>query len=1166
MAIKNNIIIGLLLLTLISSGIVYVEWTNNARIRVDNDKTTFYVPHEDYPWMWVVSGREYNQLYDGTSLIYRDTKNIHVETSYDKDTITIKRTTPYLRGAVIIDNYFFDGKQTNIELFPIKHTVEVINATGKFYRYEVKDLTYNGATFKLDGEQTSQDFGKNMKVTWWEKYRLGWIYSSGSMYVKSEKLSNNSETFEVRLFDPVKYGYTLSLYLDGVNDSRKYEYYTTANITANITSCNPYPDDLCYQENATSISTCGALSTGTYEYNGSWLTGENVTDNNWSSYDLPIGEDKANYYWINYSKPNNAVRDGTLWEFLIGLEGVEDVQNVSIPTQCWANNPIQLRFYNFNPSFGFATNKAECWNGTDWGNGVSSSYLGVSYETLNVYEEAMNWNISDNECDLCVDIDDGITNLSNSMGDKNYSCGSNSVSFNYPIYILRQNEFNDSTTETNISSGNSTFILIDNMTDIIQFQFNLTNNGTFSENVTIDVDEDNVPEVNLLGKLTGANLLIDYFYSDNQKETKLNLTRSTAGTKTIYMNISTNGFSDDNPVENFTFRLDGFNIDGNNQFNKEENFSNTTLFSGTYNENISLFSAVEDFYNNDTIDWEVILNQSGGETLSIINPFTSNSYLQFQIPYFETENPNSRTNQMIEHLDNLDIRNASQISTNLTHYVYWANYPDAVMSYSDNIYLTDGTVSVALWTQTGYAGESSSGGGTTAIDLHLIRVSDTDINVYLGNSFSKTVSISSFDTSIRPYLKFSLAYSNAGGNGNRIFTSIFKLWNVSVSGISMKMDNSTYSLSPTNYTSDSLNITPDNIERATLTSNVYNPSNTTLTYYLSNDNQTTWEEVSNGVIHPFTSTGKNISARFQLETLNESISPIVYSYIVDISPSVVTNLSVDIGADGVTEWSYENPLNSSNSPQNFTENGTAVKDYIDTSCSEEQTCYIPISLSFGTAGNVQITEFNLTHNPNPINITSSLVEPFNLINLTFTYTDGLIQASNLILDYLGSKNITFLAHYWNDTSFNDSQIMQVKYSKFNVSLPNNTEYWEVFPKSNTQQNVTPYSQNNETPIWNVTSLAYDTPFDVYVKTNETLNSCLNITFTNSSVKGSLKLNTTSQLIGNDTIPLTGSFDVWNWVDLNNCSNRFEIPYFYWAAICTDCVLTEDFDETNLIET
>ncbi len=119
---------------------------DNDRIRVDNDKSTFYVPHEDYFWIWTVSGREYNKLMDGTSNMNRDVSNIFVEEIFRNETgqfyfrdgefvdnsllypnleleigeSQIGRKTPYIRGPVIIDTYYFDGTIDDIETIAVE--------------------------------------------------------------------------------------------------------------------------------------------------------------------------------------------------------------------------------------------------------------------------------------------------------------------------------------------------------------------------------------------------------------------------------------------------------------------------------------------------------------------------------------------------------------------------------------------------------------------------------------------------------------------------------------------------------------------------------------------------------------------------------------------------------------------------------------------------------------------------------------------------------------------------------------------------------------------------------------------------------------------------------------------------------------------------------------
>ena len=96
------------------------------------------------------------------------------------------------------------GDIDGVEFFPISHTVTVLNAKGKFYRYTVDDLSGTGEKRKLSG-QTNLKFGKNMKVELQKEYRwawVGWPYGSDSLSAQYD-INSNNETFNVRLFDPV---------------------------------------------------------------------------------------------------------------------------------------------------------------------------------------------------------------------------------------------------------------------------------------------------------------------------------------------------------------------------------------------------------------------------------------------------------------------------------------------------------------------------------------------------------------------------------------------------------------------------------------------------------------------------------------------------------------------------------------------------------------------------------------------------------------------------------------------------------------------------------------------------------------------------------------------------------------------------------------------------
>ena len=195
---KTKITLGLILMTLLSSGVIYLQY-NDVKIRIDEDKTTFYVPSE-LTGRFVVAGRERSQLFDGTSLMYRDAKNIKIDYTIKDNTTTITRTTPYLRDAIVIDEYFFDGNVENKELVPIYHKITVLNASGKFLRYEAYDLEYDGEREKISG--TRKDFGKNMSIEWLgENKRWAWLYLNGKLKIQYDIPSDN-EVYFIRMFNP----------------------------------------------------------------------------------------------------------------------------------------------------------------------------------------------------------------------------------------------------------------------------------------------------------------------------------------------------------------------------------------------------------------------------------------------------------------------------------------------------------------------------------------------------------------------------------------------------------------------------------------------------------------------------------------------------------------------------------------------------------------------------------------------------------------------------------------------------------------------------------------------------------------------------------------------------------------------------------------------------
>ncbi len=216
---RQDIYVMFLMVVLISSGAYITLLNQDLRIRVDEDKTTFYVKNENN--RWVVSGREFNKLFDGTSLMNRRLSESEVVTIIDdtSSTVTITRYTKYIRGPVIIDTYYFNGKLNGIESFPVSHTVEIFNGSGFFYRYEVRDLVYDGITEKLS--ITDMSFGRNMKITWQEGYRWARVFKSGILKVQYN-IPTDYEIYNVRLFDPRPVDITENILISpGVFEVRK---------------------------------------------------------------------------------------------------------------------------------------------------------------------------------------------------------------------------------------------------------------------------------------------------------------------------------------------------------------------------------------------------------------------------------------------------------------------------------------------------------------------------------------------------------------------------------------------------------------------------------------------------------------------------------------------------------------------------------------------------------------------------------------------------------------------------------------------------------------------------------------------------------------------------------------------------------------------------------
>lgn len=197
--------------------------------------------------------------------------------------------------------------------------------------------------------------------------------------------------------------------VSGLNGNIQYNYTWYKNNVINYSSYYNYTNTTCYQETATSSTSCGGLATGVYSH--------------LNTQSSKIGPS----FYVNYSKPLKAVQ-GSKWLVSSGADGVK---NYTIPQDCWNFYPstIRLRLLTSPTTYVTSVNtqvNISCWNGAwkdmysyrdccttangyadttdqwtrlydgNWTTGAMTSYYGKWFGTILTtkaafYEEAMYW-------------------------------------------------------------------------------------------------------------------------------------------------------------------------------------------------------------------------------------------------------------------------------------------------------------------------------------------------------------------------------------------------------------------------------------------------------------------------------------------------------------------------------------------------------------------------------------------------------------------------------------------------------------------------------------------------------------------------------------------------------------------------------------------------------
>ena len=353
MAIAKKYVIGLLTLIVLAT-LVTITFQNQAKIEVGKLDTKFYINESD---KWILTGTE-QLLISGTKYSSATITNIRNIKQQTTETI---RITKFKDKSQIKDTYYFSGKTTDIELFPMEHKIQVINASGKIFIY---NATLINPVFKDNAIVAD----KNMKIEF-DKTPINKQIVGNTVTLKFLITSNN-EPFNIRMFDPDTY-------------------------------------KLCYQENTNiynnSDGSCFLKYTGNYQYydasgNPSGDTSP-AYDGSWTTkYNFPLETD-ANMIFINYTKPPG-VNNNSIWMAKAEINSVVLFVNMSIPNTCFNrnNNVIELIVINDEQVYYTTTLLFGCVTGSNWYNYQSLGSLegtGEPYNQVSFYEDAMIWNVTD---------------------------------------------------------------------------------------------------------------------------------------------------------------------------------------------------------------------------------------------------------------------------------------------------------------------------------------------------------------------------------------------------------------------------------------------------------------------------------------------------------------------------------------------------------------------------------------------------------------------------------------------------------------------------------------------------------------------------------------------------------------------------------------------------
>lgn len=287
-------------------------------------------------------------------------------------------------------------------------------------------------------------------------------------------------------------------------------------------------------------------------------------------------------------------------------------------------------------------------------------------------------------------------------------------------------------------------------------------------------------------------------------------------------------------------------------------------------------------------------------------------------------------------------------------------------------------------------------------------------------------------------------------------TGIFKVTNISVSGTrGRQLAGGAY----TNGTIESIRVQnfSSNIIAAKLSADVTIPTGTSIDWFLSPNNGSTWESTTLGEVHLFSASGSELKWKANIFTNDNTIendtgfpstAVILRSVNLTGPTGYPADIEIDVGNDGTVDYTKTGELNSSTSPVTVSINiGQIHQNYTRDNCAAQSSCNIPIVFTSSQTGSLDVTSVSYVLKVGQISFNETYITEWllthNQINITTWSPDAdSINVTRFNFTTYEPYNLTLTLR--NATSFtNTSTIIAVKNWPINVTLPPQTTTFNI---------------------------------------------------------------------------------------------------------------------------